>query len=486
MNENPGETPNPLNPNQEPVATPQPTNVSPVIASAPQAEQASNQPTPVETPTAQPTSGGIVESLDPTGRTMEKAEESVVPEKKKKTGLIVGIIIAAVVLIGGGVALALVLMNSNKTDAVVQAMSKLMSGDAPSNLAVTGTIDILSNDADSLISKVSVALDTDMIVSSGINTSTAVVTLTGSNNETYSIDFDEIYASSGDLYFKIDGVNDVLNDPGFLRLLSGETEAPSIDIDCIDGDEDCMPLEDSGLEMLEMGELGTEEPEIILEDEGLDYTEIGGGMFGVVQLIDGVWLRISTDEIGEVSDSLVSDNSFSCISNLVDGVDKNSNSLVELYNKNPFLTSTSENLTVSSKNDPIYKIAIDAEELVGFVNGVNNSSLSQDIYSCLNLESNASITEEDASEVISDLPDIYVEIDGNSNFTRLYTKTETEGGAEIIVDLSFAYPTNVNVSEPLEYVDFSEILQEIMQSMFNIPDIAPDEAPAELPVWSGE
>ncbi len=471
MNDNPGETPNPLNPNQEPVATPQPeqpTNVSPA-SNVLQAEP-SSQPTQVEA-SVQPATGGVVESLDPTGRTMETAPGAEVPQKKKKTGLIVGIVIAVVVLIGGIVALILVLMNMSKTDAVAQAMNKLMSGNAPSNVAIDGTIDILPNDANSPISRVSITLDSDMIVSSNINTSTAVVTIATANDESYSVEFDEVYASSGDLYFKIDGASALLSNPDFLELLSGGFT--STDIDCMAGEEDCIVLETDNL-------IEIEDTEIDVEDEILDYTLIGDGLSGIIELIDGEWIRISTEEMGLLSDGIVSESEFSCVSNLVNDINKNSNSAAELYNKYPFFTSTNENLVVSSKNDPIYKLEIDAENFANFVNAMNNSSLSEDLYACLNWDNNVSITTEDAEEMINELPAMYVEIDANYNFTRLYTKTETEEGAEVIIDLSFTYPANVNVPEPLEYVDFSEVIQEIMQSMFDLESFEVEETPVEI------
>ncbi len=448
MNENPGETPNPLNPSQGPAPTPQP-------AVAPTPNTTAPQP-PVTQTIADPDGGPLVESLDPTGRPMQKAAENIeAPKKKKKTGLIVGIIIAAVALIGAGVAAAIVLLNMNKVDAVSMAINKLMRGEAPGNVMIDGTIDILPNDANSPISRVGVTLHSGLIMGSNINTSTAVLTFESRDGTEQSAEFNEVYAANGDLYFKVDGAN---------SLIEGLVTPPLLDYSLEETDN---------LEQIETEEI----VEIVPGESQITGDEdiLSGGLIQIFDSIDGEWIRISTEEMGMLTDGITTNSNFSCISNLVNEINKNSNSAVELYNKYPFYTSTNENLPVTSKNNPIYKLNIDAENFANFVNSISNSIVSEDIYTCLNLEDNVSITTEDIQEVLKQMPEAYVEVDADYNFTRLYAKTETEEGAEILIDLSFSYPSNINVSEPNEYVDFSEIIQEIMLSMFDLPDAQIDE-----------
>ena len=211
-------------------------------------------------------------------------------------------------------------------------------------------------------------------------------------------------------------------------------------------------------------------------DEGLMNDDLfGDGILDIIETVDGEWIKISTEDMGLLTDGLTSQSNFSCISSLVNDINKNSNSAIELYNKYPFYSSTNENLVVASKNNPIYKLEVNADNFANFVNSIDNSVLSGDIYTCLNLNDNVSITSEDAAEVVKQLPEMYVEVDANYNFTRFYTKTETEEGAEVIIDLSFTYPSNINVSEPVEYVDFMDVMQEIMLSMFDLPTAEIDE-----------
>ena len=116
MNEKPGETPNPLNPN--PVA--EPTQTTPV------ATPTTNQPA-----TGQPAAETITtinEPSTPMARPMEQVAPAPVeaPKEKKKTGLIIGIVAAVAVLLIGGIVAAIMLM-SNQSDPVALAMDKIVN-----------------------------------------------------------------------------------------------------------------------------------------------------------------------------------------------------------------------------------------------------------------------------------------------------------------------------------------------------------------------
>ena len=67
--------------------------------------------------------------------------------------------------------------------------------------------------------------------------------------------------------------------------------------------------------------------------------------------------------------------------------------------------------------------------------------------------------------MISQLPETYVEIDEDYNFTRLYLESQKEPMFKI--DLSFTYPNNINVAEPTEYTDYSSIIQEIFSGIYD-------------------
>lgn len=459
MNENPGETPNPLNPMPETGASPEPVNSPSRTGSAgvaPAEDNATTNQTPTGTAVGAFTEAVQVESLDPMGRPMEKAApQTEAPKKKSKVGLIVCLVILIVALIGGGIAAAVVLMNKNKPDAVAMAMEKLMSGEAPENVAIDGTIDILLNDKDSPVSRINVNLDSDIIVGSAINTSSVVLTMTTRYGQDYSVKFDEVYAANGDLYFKIDGAMAAIEDSGILDLIQNSADVElNADAEELDADTE-----------------GT--VEVVDSVETIVDTAYVDVLAQAIEVIDGEWLKISTDELAQLSSDIMTDSPTTCIMNMVGDLNKNSNTTVQLYNKYPFINSTTEGVMIASKENPVYRVSINSENFAQFVNSMQNAGLTDDLYTCLGWKGNTSVSEEDAAEVVNELPKAYVEVNGNNEFSRLYVESELNDGAmSVVADLGLNYPRNVNVMEPVEYTDFSEVIQKIMSGMFSISEDA--------------
>lgn len=452
MNENPGGTPNPLG--STPVTNPMPAQpIAPVPAPAP-------APTPSSVPTP---------TTNPIGRPMEQATPSIVeaPAKKKKTGLIAGIIAAVVVLLIGGVAAALVMM-LNQPDPVTAAMNKIMSGNAPTNVAIDGNINIAINDETSPITSVNIDLKSSGITSSMINDSKAVVTAEIRNVGELSVEFDEVYAGNGDLYFKIDGVTNALEDSGLLYLLNSSSQ-----VDCSGGSLDCLNKEVStncidgvGTNCLSENEYIFDGGQNILDEETITYFS---SLLNVIEVIDGEWLKISVDQLNMVSGGMTADSNTSCITDLISEVNTNSNSAAELYRKNPFISSTNKDVALNSKNYPVYKVSIDSEKFANYVNSIKNANLSSNLYSCLGWDNNVQISTDDVAEIVNTMPTIYTEVDNDNNFSRLYLVSDlNDGEGTMTIDLGFSYPTNVDVSEPVEYKDFSEIITQIMMGVFDL------------------
>jgi|GEM_PF-1709114 len=491
MNENPGETPNPLNPNPgmntgpSPVRPSRPVRATTMRAARPMQPAASTRPITQPAPTTMSEGEALqatIESLDPTGRPMEQAPVFV-DKPKKKTGLIVGLIIGLFVLIGGGVAAALVLINMNNTDAVSAAMNKIMSGEAPKDVAVDGTIDMRVNDPSSPLERVKIDLDSELTMGSMLNTSTAIVTLSIKDTQDVSFEFDEVYAESGDLYLKLEGATNALEDSGLLQLLTPAQPAENCTTNEVTGEVNCTepaPVVDEPVDCT--GEEGCTaldtltDPEAITEPEaGISIDEDMAAsltpLLGIIETIDGEWLRISTDEMSMLSNDTLNTSSVSCITNLVSGLDTSGASAAELYKKNPFVTSSTENINITSKGNPVYRIGIDNDAFANFVNSIQNTDMSQEIYSCLGWEDKVSISSTDVDEVTAMFPTIYAEVNSEHNFTRLYLESDSDdANTTMIIDLSFNYPSNINITEPEEYRDFSDLIQEIFSSIYDLPD----------------
>lgn len=512
MNESPGGTPNPLNPS--PNGQPMPTNSVPQANMAPRIFRNSRMsPRPIQevgsrrsinvtgattggrlgtdsaatgtTPAdAEASMNTMIQSLDPTGRPMEQAPVFVDKPQKKKTGLIVAISALAVLLIGGGVAAAVILLTMNSNDAVSKAMDKIMSGSTPSNVAIDGSIEMRPNDESSVVQSVKIDLDSNLVRNSMVNESSAVVTLSIANMDDISLSFNEVYADSGDLYLKIDGVSNALQGSGLLNMLGG---SPAQALQTTDLSECETNSDGEQLQCETVAEENVEgiqpiEPQANCADDPSGMTNCGpatvtpennplSDVLGVVSTIEGQWLRISTAELGAMmSSGMMPGSDVSCVTGLVSKINTGSSSASEAYNENPFVISSTEGLTINKKNDPLYKLSIDSEKFANFVNSMNNSELASDVYSCLGMQDNVSMTASDVEEIVSEFPEIYAEVNGDYNFTRLYVEGSGEKtNMTTIIDLSFNYPDSVNVNAPNEYQDLTTILQPLLSGMFTMP-----------------
>ena len=450
MNENPGETPNPLN-------------------SAPAAEPVSNQnpsPSPVAEQPAAVSSPSVstqvsVPSLDPMGRPMTQNVEVVEPPKPKKTGLIVGIIVGAVALIGIIVAVVIVMLNMNKANPVESAMQKILSGNAPQNVAIDGSINLLMNDRNQPLKRVNIDLDSDIIVGSMINTSSAVLTITDWSDHDYSVKFEEVYAANGDLFFKIEGATAALEDSGLLNLLNPNA-APSTN--CITDESGNTNCETPIVEGDCAGEADCAAEQSTVDTSNL-LTNV---ILSVIEAIDGTYLRISTEELSMINNESAG-SPVSCITTFVSGVNKNSNSTVELYNKNPFIEASDKSVIISGISNPVYQVKINSERFADFINAMQNTEIAGSLYSCLGWSNNADIDVSDVDSLLSQLPQVYVEVNGNNDFSRIYLESDiNDGVASATIDLGLSYPTNVNASEPVEYKDYSTLIQTVFKDIYQL------------------
>ena len=122
-------------------------------------------------------------------------------------------------------------------------------------------------------------------------------------------------------------------------------------------------------------------------------------------------------------------------------------------------------MTIAPKGSgPVYRVTLDSKKMASFINTIQNSSLAQELSSCMGDIDNL-------ADNVANLPEVYVEVDKDYNFTRLYFASEIgDAGANLTTDLGFNYPENINVAEPVEYKDFSSVIQEIFMSMYNLPE----------------
>ena len=411
-------------------------------------------------PRPEPLSTNSPEPIDPMNRPMVQVEQPA-PKPKKKVGVIVAMLVCLLLAVGCGVVAALLYLNNNNKDVVALAMKKIMSGENASNVIIDGDIDMIINDPLSPIARAKIDLNTKLVANSIVNATDASITLTKRNStEDLEFEVNEIYTTDGDVFLKLDGIADAI------QALS----APTLEVPV---EEDLLTVEDGVTSICEGDDCVQSEVTTSLD------IPVFGEFSDMIDLVDGDWIRLSADELGLFSSDQLNSGPLSCVTDLVSDINTNSSSALELYEQNPFVVSSTENMTVTSKKNPIYRITIDDTKLTGFIDAIQNAELLADLYNCLGYEDNVKINNDDVAEAITEMPEIYVEVDSDYNFTRFYARKEireecTDECQElinsseiintIIIDLSFDYPVNINVAEPIEYRDFSEILQEMMMN----------------------
>ena len=291
------------------------------------------------------------------------------------------------------------------------------------------------------------------------------------------VELDEIYAGSGDLYLRVDGLTAAIEGlTSYMTLHNQVYAGGEEEYECEEGDEECEALLEESLEMSD-GDVTDEEYDVSADDttstgtmslfDGNTLLAMGLMM---AQNVEGEWIKIptssdSTEEQDVESTLRASGGDASgmeeatCGFQLFKKLNSNSSTVAGLYRKNAFISSTRENVTLAKKNYPVYQVVFDNERLANFVSGAQDAGLMNEYYSCAGKNAN------DVVQMIMNLPPLYVEVDNESNFTRLYVKANNDG-TTITADLGFSYPANVNVPEPTEYLSLEEAMQSMFSSMF--------------------
>ena len=144
-----------------------------------------------------------------------------------------------------------------------------------------------------------------------------------------------------------------------------------------------------------------------------------------------------------------------CSADLFATLKNNASAVSTYYRNHPFISGTQENVTLASASYPVYRVVIDAENYGAFVDEVQNQGLLGNYLKC------AGETVTNVKNYPLLLPPIYVEVDSNDNFSRIYVATNT-GTANVVLDLSLNYPATINVQKPQEYVTLQQVSDEVL------------------------
>lgn len=450
MNENPEGTPNPLNPNPE-------MGVAPDLAPEPnQMDELAPEPEPIvvtevaeevtiTTPVAQEEvvaasvapeeitaapvapeemAAASVMTEEPNGSIVEKKADN---KKSKKTAWIVVAVVAFLVAVGCAVAALLILNPFKSEDRVSLAITKLLDNQIPGNVAANGTLTLVSDAEDSDVAVLKVEFDAEFAMAHGTNNVAATVSVEMADGTAISADVEETMVADGDLYLRVDGLME-----SFKGLVYEQ-------LDC-EPDVDCPEIDFTEIDFSTMGEYGA--------------------LVGVIQSIEGEWVRVPAEMMTEMDGSMIDlDEDTQCLIDAISGT--NDTELVNAYKANPFVTSTTENITIAAKKDTIYRLGVDEAKLNSFADAIKNTEFSKKLAECAGGDS-ADFSAEALGEIFSRTPAVYVEIDENNNFTRLsFSGDLADGENAILLDTSFSYPSTIEVVEPAEYTDINTLLMTI-------------------------
>ncbi|MBR3256315.1 hypothetical protein IKG10_01455 [Candidatus Saccharibacteria bacterium] len=419
MDNNREGTPNPLNPN--PTQSSLTDNIPQALPQAENTEQQAISQQPINTMPQ-------VINATPTAVVTEvKSSHKTI----KKRGMIIGGIIAVFIAVSCGVAAALLLLNNPK-DPVAAAIEKIINNGYAQNIAINGTIDAAIKDKSSPYTSLKIDLNSQLVGGTAVNSTNAKITINMQNpSRTIPLDFDEVYAKGGDLYLKLDGATNAIKQ---LNYMGGLTEEPDPVVDCE----------------------GTEENDCTVVDDSLKTIN---SIEEILKTVDGNWIKINSSDLSKTIASTSENAITNCATSFVNDLKNNTNNVLVLYKNNPFITSSAENIPISNKAYPVRRIMLDKSNFTSFVESAKDLTMVKDLLNCIGQDS-SSINTDSLIENISKLPTLYVEIDDQYQFTRLYFQYDNDD-VKITTDLSLDYPSSPNISEPKQYTDFNTLLQKL-------------------------
>lgn len=405
-------------------------------------EVAQPTPEPTPTPAPEPAPATPAEAAPaPAAEPAPVAAATTVAKKKSKVPIIIASsVVAAGCIAGVGFALANTVFKP-KNDAVSEAISKILSGNRPNNIAINGNISITgTND---YFKSGTITLDTKMASDTNVSDTTMSLKATLGDNSQINIGLGTKSLANGDIYVKLTGLDESTIDKIMRNstLTGGETN-------CID--------DETGMTNCGYG------------SEYDDSEILGGSLFyglgDSLTMLNDLWIKIPGEILSQTSSetsSFALDPSSQCLLSAMNNMSDYGKAVSDLYNDHKFVTSSTDNITVAKKNNDIYKISIDNDKLAEFINAASNTQVASDIKACAgdSIKVAGNVTSAQIAEFTKELPATYVEIDGSYNITRLYI----DGGT----DLSISYPASVDVTAPTDYQDITTLIMTLFMGGFD-------------------
>lgn len=399
---------------------------------------------------------------------------------KKKAFTIGAIVFLMIAIICGATAIAIVMLKND--DRVTKAIDKLLNGQVSSIIQVKGVInsgtekicdpnesDVQDNAnsnttvnttvcGEDSLSTSKIDFDGTFDLKTSLNKVSADVQTTYSDGSQFSFSLDELHNKASDTFIKISLPENLIS-PSLNTtetVTSNGTTSPSTETS-----EDATVTETQTVTNCTNAGDATN----CVSTTTSTTTNIFSLFRGVFEVINEQWI-LATDGFEEtMQDSALFDNNSTCMLNAFGTLPEYSSDLANRYKSNPFITYSTDKLGISKKKDTLYRLGFDSQKLAAFSNSLSNNGFINELNACANkTATNEQTNAKFVQQLLSNLPTIYVEIDDNNNFTRVYFKTTTTNendSTSIDADLSITYPTELKITDPENYIPMSEIVQKL-------------------------
>lgn len=362
-------------------------------------------------------------TIDPNLRPMVQAISEQNPTNQKKKAIITGAIIACVVALVGITVAVVLAISSKKPDPLNMAFQKLFERGEVRNIKAEGDIDYTITDPTSSVTAINLGIDARFIGAS----------------------------STGNIMITSE-----------IRLNGGQTLNPSFEVISTEGED--IYYKPGGL-ALALATLAGDYYESIPKNHPI---------LTLINKIDNQWLATSSDEMkellgsGEGGTGQIDEKSIVCVENLTADLGQNTYRLIDLYKKHPFIGATQKGLAISQKSNPLYRITIDKNNLIAFLEEFKNTEPMANFLKCTGARQ-FPINSEIVDTALSILPDFYLEISDSYDITRTYFDFALDSANfELVADFDFSYPDVINIAEPTEYINLNEVYEEFMSGMSTI------------------
>lgn len=392
--------------------------------------------------------------------------EPVGGDSRKKILIVGAMILLMIAIICGVAAAAIMFVGNGNDDRVTKAIEKLLNGETSSIVAVQGNIDAVPNTDDSTAGSFNLDFNGTFDTKSSMNTVSAKINTEISSGNKVSISIDELENEDGDIFFKVRGLD---------SLLGGSTTANSESLKkCVDSTDSVKCLDTAG---------------------NVTVTDLISVYGGLVEVINNQWILTSDSFSDTMEDLGMFDNGSACLVNALGSLPEYGKDIAKKYKANQFITYSTDKLEISKKKNALYRIGFDDQKLTAFINSLSGNEFMNELNACVgNTATNTDAAEETVSDIFDTMPTIYVEVDDNDNFTRVYFRANTnwsvydDGSSDncqcvmapcncsagfyetpmaVTADLNLTYPNKLEINEPDDYIDMSDLVNKLMGNIFS-------------------